>query len=63
MTAFTQRYAALNALDFTDLPRWDRWVVQAKRPKIGDWGLDDLTEQAMRRDLAWFVDQATQDVK
>ncbi len=63
MTAFTQRYAALNALDFTELPRWDRWIAQAKRPKIGDWGLDENIEQAMYRDLAWFVDQAAQDVK
>lgn len=63
MTAFTRRYAALNALDFTDLPRWDRWVAQAKGPQIGDWGLDEATEQTMRRDLAWFVDQDTEDVQ
>ncbi len=57
MTAFTQGYAALNPLDFTELPRWDRWIAQSKAAKIGDWGLDEITEQAMRRALAWFVDQ------
>jgi len=35
-------------------------VASQKAPKIGDWGVDDLTEQAMRRKLDWFVDQAVE---
>ena len=60
MTAFTQGYAALNPVDFTDLPHWDLWMARAKAPKIGEWGLDELTEQRMRRDLAWFLARATE---
>lgn len=63
MSAFTQHYAALSGLDFTDLPRWDRWVASQKAPKIGEWGLDESTEQAMRQKLGWFVGQVEERVK
>ena len=57
MTAFTRHYAAVNPLDFTNLPHWDRWVASQKGPKLGGWGLDKSTEERMHRDLDWFVGQ------
>jgi aminoglycoside phosphotransferase (APT) family kinase protein len=59
MEEFTHRYAA-NAtdVDLTDLPYWDLWADLRLVGRTGEWGLDDVTEKAMRTEHEGFVLQA-----
>jgi aminoglycoside phosphotransferase (APT) family kinase protein len=58
MTGFTERYRSLTSINFTNLSYWD--LVVALRPcgRLSGWGLDAETEQRMREQHGWFVDQA-----
>jgi aminoglycoside phosphotransferase (APT) family kinase protein len=59
MEAFTGRYAAIaTAVDFTDLPYWDLWADLRLAGRTSEWGLDAITEKAMRAGHEAFVAQA-----
>lgn len=61
MLTFTQRYLSLTSLDLTDLPYWDLCAALEPASRLGDWGLDDITEKRMREQHHWFVNQALDD--
>jgi aminoglycoside phosphotransferase (APT) family kinase protein len=65
MTAFTDHYLSLTAVDPAALPLWD--LAAAIRPAgafsawVADWadfGRPDMNATAMRAELRWFADQA-----
>jgi aminoglycoside phosphotransferase (APT) family kinase protein len=65
MTAFTDHYLSLTAVDPAALPLWD--LAAAIRPAgafsawVADWadfGRPDMNAPAMRASLGWFADQA-----
>jgi aminoglycoside phosphotransferase (APT) family kinase protein len=59
MEAFTRRYASIaTAVDFTDLPYWDLWADLRLAGRTSEWGLDAITEKAMRAGHEAFVAQA-----
>lgn len=58
MEAFTQHYLALSPLDLRNLAYWELCASLLPALKIGTWGLEAATEQAMRAGLGWFVEQA-----
>lgn len=69
MHDFTRQYRRLNPVDFTKLPYWD--LIAALRPAgyIGEWarwwpevGRPDISEDSMRKDHAWFVRQAYEEL-
>jgi aminoglycoside phosphotransferase (APT) family kinase protein len=64
MEDFTRRYAA-NArdVDLSELPYWDLWADLRLAGRTGEWGLDDVTEKAMRAAHEWFVVQALESVQ
>jgi aminoglycoside phosphotransferase (APT) family kinase protein len=55
MDEFTRRCASI---DVTDLPHWDLWADRRLTPRIGEWGLDPATEEAMLAGREAFVAQA-----
>lgn len=58
MTQFTALYQSLTTITFTDLPYWDLCAALRPSGKLGEWGLDAVTEQTMRERHHWFVTQA-----
>jgi aminoglycoside phosphotransferase (APT) family kinase protein len=58
MHRFTDQYRSMRATDCTNLPYWDLYAALRHAPKIATWELDDVTEQAMRQNLAFFIGQA-----
>jgi aminoglycoside phosphotransferase (APT) family kinase protein len=59
MADFTRRYgSSVTGVDFTDLPYWDLWADLRLAGRVAEWGLDDVTEQAMRAGHEAFVAQA-----
>ena len=59
MKAFTRRYASIaTAVDFTDLPYWDLWADLRLAGRTSEWGLDEITEKAMRAGHEAFVAHA-----
>jgi aminoglycoside phosphotransferase (APT) family kinase protein len=58
MRSFTQQYQSMTTRDFTNLPYWDLCAALRPIAKIAQWGLDDLTEKAMREGHRWFITQA-----
>ncbi|HYN89206.1 MAG TPA: phosphotransferase [Ardenticatenaceae bacterium] len=61
MLSFTERYSSLTGIDLTNLPYWDLWAALRPIPKLGDWGVDAVVEQAMREGLRSFIAQALED--
>ncbi len=58
MQNFTYHYQSLAEIDFANLPYWELYAALRRIPQIAGWGLDDITEKAMRERLRWFVAQA-----
>jgi aminoglycoside phosphotransferase (APT) family kinase protein len=59
MEAFTRRYeSAAPSVDFTDLPYWDLWADLRLAGRTSEWGLDEVTERAMRAGHEAFVARA-----
>ena len=58
MNAFTHRYKAMTALDFTNLPYWDLAAALRPASRIAGWGVDDVTEQTMRERHTLFITHA-----
>jgi aminoglycoside phosphotransferase (APT) family kinase protein len=59
MEDFTRRYRSLVlGVDFTDLPYWDLWADLRLAGRIGEWGLGDAAEQALRTGHEAFVARA-----
>lgn len=58
MTQFTRLYQSLTTLDFTNLPYWDLCAALRPAGKLGEWGLDAATANAMRESHQWFITQA-----
>jgi aminoglycoside phosphotransferase (APT) family kinase protein len=58
MRSFTRHYQSMTAIDFTNLPYWDLCVALRPISQIAGWGLDEITEKAMREKHRWFVAQA-----
>jgi aminoglycoside phosphotransferase (APT) family kinase protein len=59
MDDFTRRYeSTVTAVDFTDLPYWDLWADLRLAGRTTEWGLDEVTERAMRAKHETFVAQA-----
>ena len=58
MQNFTYHYQSLADIDFANLPYWELYAALRRIPQIAGWGLDDITEKAMRERLRWFVAQA-----
>jgi aminoglycoside phosphotransferase (APT) family kinase protein len=58
MRLFTQRYQALTAVDFTDLPYWDLWAALRPAGRLSEWAVGEATERAMRVGHRAFVAQA-----
>jgi aminoglycoside phosphotransferase (APT) family kinase protein len=58
MEEFTRRYADSREVDLTDLPYWDLWADLRLAGRIGEWGLDDAAETAMRAAHLDFVARA-----
>lgn len=59
MAEFTTVYRRLAPeVDFTQLAYWDLRAALRPAGKLGGWGLDKATEQAMRQAHRWFVDGA-----
>jgi len=58
MHSFTEQYASMATLDWTNLPYWD--LCAALRPafQIGAWASDDIAEITMREGHRWFITQA-----
>jgi aminoglycoside phosphotransferase (APT) family kinase protein len=67
--SFTQRYTALMALDYTNLPYWDLYaalrLARLAGPNLAEWvaffppfGRPDITEQTLREHYRVFVNQA-----
>jgi aminoglycoside phosphotransferase (APT) family kinase protein len=60
MEEFTHEYGSVvPAVDFADLPDWDRWAGLRVEPRIAEWGLDADNEQTMRTQLDWFLGRAS----
>ena len=60
MEEFTSRYAsAAPAVDFADLPHWDRWTGLRVEHRIAEWGLAADRVRAMRAQLDWFLERAS----
>jgi aminoglycoside phosphotransferase (APT) family kinase protein len=58
-TEFTGQYESLKPdLDLTDLPYWDLWADLRLAGRLAEWGLDAVTEKAMRVGHETFVAQA-----
>jgi aminoglycoside phosphotransferase (APT) family kinase protein len=58
MHSFTHHYRSMTAINFTNLSYWDLVAAVRQVPRIGTWGLDNATEQAMREGLKVFITQA-----
>lgn len=59
MDDFTRRYESNAAgVDFSDLPYWDLWADLRLAGRTAEWGLDDVTEKALRAGHEEFVAQA-----
>jgi aminoglycoside phosphotransferase (APT) family kinase protein len=58
MQAFTRRYGALHAVDWTDLPYWDLCAALRPAGRLASWGLDPATANKMRARHRLFVRQA-----
>ena len=58
MQSFTHYYQSLTAIDFTNLPYWDLYAALRPISQIAEWGLDNSTEQLMRKKHRWFITQA-----
>ena len=59
MDDFTRHYGStVTAVDFTDLPYWDLWADLRLAGRTTEWGLDEVTERAMRAKHEAFVAQA-----
>jgi aminoglycoside phosphotransferase (APT) family kinase protein len=58
MQSFTHHYQSMTPVDFTNLPYWDLYAALRRIYQIAGWGLDEMTEKAMRERLRWFVSQA-----
>ncbi|AKG37756.1 hypothetical protein VK70_13590 [Paenibacillus durus ATCC 35681] len=57
MNAFTRQYQSMmTVLDFTNLPYWDLFAA-LRLSKFPDWGLEQVTENTMRKKHKWFVNQ------
>lgn len=62
MHRFTECYQAITSVDFTYLPYWDLCAALRPASKIGEWGLDQDTENAMREGHRLFVHQAIESI-
>ncbi len=58
MQHFTHQYRSMATIDVTNLPYWDLCAALRQVPKISEWGLDGITEKAMREGLRFFIAQA-----
>jgi prepilin-type processing-associated H-X9-DG protein len=58
MQHFTNQYVLLAAVDCTNLPHWDLYAALRPASRLDTWGLDEATEQRMRRWHEVFVTQA-----
>jgi aminoglycoside phosphotransferase (APT) family kinase protein len=59
MIDFTNQYKSMmKTIDFTNLPYWDLCAALRPASKISEWGLDESTEEKMRKRHKWFVTQA-----
>ncbi len=58
MQHFTNQYISLTAVDCTSLPYWDLYAALRPASRLNTWGLDEATEQRMRRWHEFFVTQA-----
>ena len=58
MFRFTHDYQSMAPFDFANLAYWDLCAALRPASKIAEWGLDDMTEQAMREGHRLFVAQA-----
>ncbi len=58
MQSFTDHYASLTTIDFTNLPYWD--LCAALRPafKLAEWAADASAEKSMRDGHSCFITQA-----
>ncbi|HBZ82264.1 MULTISPECIES: phosphotransferase family protein [Brevibacillus] len=61
MDTFTAFYRErMPDLDYTDLAYWDLYAALRPASSLGNWGLDQATEQRMRERHKQFVQQATE---
>ncbi len=58
MRSFTDQYASMAAIDWTNLAYWDLCAALRPASKIGEWAADDLAEKRMREGHRWFITQA-----
>ena len=58
MFRFTHHYQSITPFDFANLAYWDLCAALRPASKIAEWGLDDMTEKAMREGHRLFVAQA-----
>ncbi len=59
MQRFTERYQAMTALDWADIPYWDLCAA-LRAANFPAWAGDEERERAMRERYNWFVAQALQ---
>jgi aminoglycoside phosphotransferase (APT) family kinase protein len=57
MQRFTDHYQSMTTIDFTNLPYWDLCAALWPISQIAGWGLDEITEKAMRERHRWFIAQ------
>ena len=63
MHEFTGRYAStVSGVDVEDLPYWDLWADRRLAGRTPEWGLDAVTEKAMRAGHEAFVAQALEEL-
>jgi len=59
MQQFTEAYhSRMPGVDLAELPYWDLCAALRPAGKLAGWGLDPSSEETMRREHRWFVDQA-----